>query len=91
MATASIYSQFNDGAQEFKFSVDFSYTCKVERDPYGTGDSPTRYDVDVTLDSVTLQSDTEGVELLDFLSATVIELIEQDCIDYVIKGEQDEI
>jgi hypothetical protein len=87
MTTASTYIQFNDGAQDFKFAVDFSYTCKVERDPCGTGDSPTSYEVDVTLDSVTLQSDSEGVELLDFLSCSVIELIEQECIEYAIEEE----
>lgn len=87
MTTASTYVQFSDGWQDFNFSVEFSYTCKVERDPYGTGDSPTSYEVDVTLDSVTLQTDKEGVELLEFLCDATLECIEQDCIEYAIEEE----
>jgi hypothetical protein len=87
MTTASTYVQFDDGAQDFKFSVDFSYTCEKCLDPYGTGDSPTSYEVNVTLDSVTLQSDSEGVELLDFLDEDTLERIEQGCIEYAIEEE----
>jgi hypothetical protein len=87
MTTASTYVQFNDGAQDFKFSVDFSYTCEVCVDPYATGDSPTSYEVNVTLDSVTLQSDSEGVELLDFLDQSTLEIIEQKCTEYAIEEE----
>ena len=85
MTTASTYVQFNDGAQDFMFSVDFRYTCEKCLDPFATGDSPISYEVDVDLGSVTLQSDIEGVELLDFLDEATLERIEQECIEYAIE------
>ena len=88
MTTASTYVQFNDGTQDFNFSVDFSYRCKAERDPYGTGDSPTGYEVDVYINSVTLQHDPNGIELFDFLDVATLDIVDEACEQYAIDQAQ---
>lgn len=42
---AVIYKETEDGEQEIKVAV--SGKVYAERDPYGTGDSPTSYEVDI--------------------------------------------
>jgi len=58
-----------------KFDVDFEITS--ERDAYGTGDSPTLYDVSVLAVSVY----GDGQDLIDVLISSVIDKIEQEIVD----------
>jgi hypothetical protein len=58
-----------------KFDVDFEIdSC---RDAYGTGDSPTLYDVSVLAVSVY----GDGQDLTDVLISSVIDKIEQEIVD----------
>ena len=58
-----------------KFDVDFELTS--ERDAYGTGDSPTMYDVSIL--GVSVYGD--GQDLTDILIGSVIDKIEQEIVD----------
>ena len=53
------------------------YTCEFERDPYGTGDSPDVYDIDIT--EVEVADST--VNILSLLPDSVISDIEDEIID----------
>ena len=59
-----------------KFDVDFEITS--ERDAYGTGDSPTMYDVSVFGVSV---YGSDGTDLSEVLISSVIDKIEQEIVD----------
>lgn len=54
--------------------LDVYYTCEKCRDAYGTGDSPTLYDIDIR--SVELTGDTTNI--WSILSSSVIEDIENE-------------
>lgn len=53
------------------------YTCEFERDPYGTGDSPDVYNIDIT--EVEVADST--VNILSLLPDSVISDIEDEIID----------
>ena len=53
------------------------YTCEFERDPYGTGDSPDVYNIDIT--EVEVVDST--VNILSLLPDSVISDIEDEIID----------
>jgi hypothetical protein len=53
------------------------YTCEFESDPYGTGDSPDVYDIDIT--EVEVADST--VNILSLLPDSVISDIEDEIID----------
>jgi hypothetical protein len=57
--------------------LDVYYTCEKCRDAYGTGDSPTLYDLDIQ--SIELASDTTDIKSI--LSPSVIEDIENEIIE----------
>jgi len=54
--------------------LDVYYTCEKCRDAYGTGDSPTLYDIDIR--SVELTGDTTNI--WSILSSSIIEDIENE-------------
>ena len=58
---------------------DVYYNCQIENDPYGTGDSPTSYDI--TIVSIETAGDTQ--DLQEVLANYVIEQI----IEKLIKVE----
>lgn len=53
------------------------YTCEFERDPYGTGDSPDVYNIDIT--EVEVADST--VNILSLLPDSIISDIEDEIID----------
>ena len=53
------------------------YTCEFERDPYGTGNSPDVYNIDIT--EVEVADST--VNILSLLPDSVISDIEDEIID----------
>ena len=53
------------------------YTCEFERDPYGTGDSPDVYNIEIT--EVEVADST--VNILGLLPDSVISDIEDEIID----------
>ena len=53
------------------------YTCEFERDPYGTGDSPDVYNIDIT--EVEVADST--VNILSLLPDSVISDIEDEIIE----------
>ena len=52
------------------------YTIEIETDPYGTGDSPTSYDVDI----LHIEARDSTINLMSILSYDVIEEIENEII-----------
>lgn len=60
--------------------VDFEvfYSLTSDKDPYGTGDSPTQYYLDVH--AIAIEPIPESVDLKDHLSDWVIEYIESKII-----------
>jgi hypothetical protein len=60
--------------------LDVYYDCTITRDPYGTGDSPTEYEVDIQ--AVEIAGDTQDIQ--DILADRCIEYI----IDTIIKIER---
>lgn len=51
--------------------LDVYYDCTITRDPYGTGDSPTEYEVDIQ--AVEVAGDTQDIQ--DILADRFIEYI----------------
>ncbi len=58
-------------------NFDVYYSVEVQRDPYGTGDSPTNYDIDI--DEVSLQGDVTN--LIECLSSYVIDTIYDELLE----------
>ena len=58
----------NDLNEEVEFTVDYSYS--VEKDPYGTGDVPTKY----TVDEFTVSH--QGGDVTSFLSPSTLDYVE---------------
>ena len=58
-------------------SLDVYYEITKERDPYGTGDSPTMYEI--IIESIETTSDTQ--DLTELLTERVIELISKRIIE----------
>jgi hypothetical protein len=52
------------------------YDCKIEKDPYGTGDSPTEYQVNIM--TVEIGEDTQNV--YEILPNVIIEKITEQLI-----------
>jgi cytidylate kinase len=53
------------------------YTCDFERDPYGTGDSPDVYNIDIT----EIEVADSTVNIMGLLPDSVISDIEDEIID----------
>jgi hypothetical protein len=60
----------------FGIELDVIYECEVEVDPYGTGDSPTTYEV--TIHSVETTDSTINIE--ELLSKRVMDALEDEII-----------
>jgi hypothetical protein len=58
-------------------SLDVYYDVSIEKDPYGTGDSPTSYEFDIK--SIEAIGDTQ--DLTDLLHENVIESIHEQLIE----------
>lgn len=56
---------------------DVYYECEVEHDPYGTGDSPTSYNIEI----ISIEAGTDTQDLHDLLSKFVIENITEQLIN----------
>jgi hypothetical protein len=61
----------------YGIELDVIYECDIEKDPYGTGDSPTIYSV--TIHSVELTDSTQNIE--ELLSKRVMDALEGLIID----------
>jgi len=53
------------------------YTCDFERDPYGTGDSPDVYNIDIT----EIEVSDSTVNIMGLLPDSVISDIEDEILD----------
>lgn len=58
-------------------SLTVFYTCIQERDPFGTGDSPTKYNVDI----LQVEAADSAINLIDVLQESVLEEIEEKIIE----------
>lgn len=56
--------------------LDVYYSYESERDPYGTGDSPTAHYVEI----IAIEVDDSTTDITDLLSDRAIEFIEQEII-----------
>lgn len=56
--------------------LDVFYEFSSERDPLGTGDSPTAHYVEVR----SVETNTDVIDIVDLLSADVLDEIEQELI-----------
>ena len=57
--------------------MDVYYTCNIEKDPYGTGDSPKEYQVDII--SIEIGVDTQNV--YEILPSFILDQIIEDIIE----------
>lgn len=57
--------------------LDVYYSYESEKDPYGTGDSPTAHYVEI----IAIEPEDSTVDITDLLSDRVIERIEQEIIE----------
>ena len=55
---------------------DVYYECETEHDPYGTGDSPTSYDITI----ISIESGTDTQDLQEVLANYIIEQITEELI-----------
>lgn len=53
------------------------YKCSKERDPFGTGDSPTEYNVDI----LRVEASDSKINLIEILQESVLEEIEAKIIE----------
>ena len=58
--------------------LDVYYDCTAERDPYGTGDSPTAYDIDI----VSIESGADTQDIQELLANSVIQIILDEIIEH---------
>ena len=61
----------------YGINLDVYYDYSVERDPYGTGDSPTAYIVEIN--SIEIGNDTQNV--IDIMPNSVLEKIEEKILE----------
>lgn len=76
MQNSCYVTMLNDLNEEVEFSVDYEYT--VEKDPYGTGDSPTAYLI--TCGRVSL----DGNDITSFLSDETLDYIDDRVYDDIL-------
>lgn len=55
---------------------DVYYDCTVERDPYGTGDSPTEYQIDI----ISIEAGADTQDLQDVLGNNIVDEIIEELI-----------
>ena len=76
MKNSCYVTMLNDLNEEVEFSVDYEYS--IEKDPYGTGDSPTAYVI--TCCSVSL----DGYDITSFLTDETLEYIDEQVYDDIL-------
>jgi hypothetical protein len=59
--------------------LDVYFNHEVEKDPYGTGDSPTHHNIEL----VAVESPTDTINLIPLLCESVIDQIENEILDIV--------
>lgn len=59
--------------------LDVYFKHEIEKDPYGTGDSPTHHNIEL----VAIESTTDTINLIPLLCESVIEKIENEILDIV--------
>lgn len=84
MKNSCYVTMLNDLNEEVEFSVDYEYTA--EKDPYGTGDSPTAYLI--TWARVSL----DGNNITSFLRDDTLDYIDEMVYDDILSyfGESDD-
>lgn len=59
--------------------LDVYFKHEIEKDPYGTGDSPTHHNIEL----VAVESPSDTINLIPLLCESVIERIENEILDIV--------
>ena len=59
--------------------LDVYFKHDIEKDPYGTGDSPTHHNIEL----VAVESPSDTINLIPLLCESVIERIENEILDIV--------
>jgi len=65
--------------QLYGITLDVYFKHDIEKDPYGTGDSPTFHNIEL----VAVESPTDTVNLIPLLCESDIEKIENEILDIV--------
>ena len=60
-------------------TLDVYFKHEVEKDPYGTGDSPTHHNIEL----VAVETPTDTINLIPILCNSIIEQIENEILDIV--------
>jgi hypothetical protein len=63
----------------YGITLDVYFNHDIEKDPYGTGDSPTHHNIEL----VAIESTTDTINLIPLLCESVIEKIENEILDIV--------
>ena len=62
--------------------LDVYFNHEIEKDPYGTGDSPTHHDIEL----VAVESPSDTINLIPLLCKSVIQQIENEILDIVTRA-----
>ena len=65
--------------QLYGITLDVYFKHEIEKDPCGTGDSPTHHNIEL----VAVETPTDTINLLPILCYTIIEKIENEILDIV--------
>ena len=65
--------------QLYGITLDVYFKHEVEKDPYGTGDSPTHHNIEL----VAVETPTDTINLSPILCNSIIEQIENEILDIV--------
>ena len=63
----------------YGITLDVYFKHEIEKDPFGTGDSPTHHNIEL----VAVETPTDTINLLPILCYTIIEKIENEILDIV--------
>lgn len=65
--------------QLYGITLDVYFKHEIEKDPYGTGDSPTHHNIEL----IAIESPSDTVNLIPLLSEYLIDKIETEILDIV--------
>ena len=68
--------------QLYGITLDVYFKHEIEKDPYGTGDSPTLHYIEL----VAVESPTDTINLIPLLCDSIIERIEDEILN-IVTGE----
>lgn len=71
-----MYDSHLDTFEIRSINLDVHYTIDVDTDPYGTGDSPISYDVDIHI----IEANDSNLNIKDLVSGDVIDMITDEII-----------